>query len=81
MPEYFQIIVIVILACLFFILFTRESFSSSGLTISDEYCNKLVDVYVDPVTDTIRNKICGHQRRTTVDPMHGNYFTMNGMLI
>ena len=80
-------ILIVVLVLVGFVLMTRENFSTSGLAISNDYCNKLVDVYYDP-TDAdakrradYRERICGMQRRNTIDMETGNYYTQNGILV
>jgi hypothetical protein len=81
------IISIAVLVFIGLIVTSRESFSQSGLTIDDDYCHKLSSVYVDPKNnDPVARKnyddrICGKQRRYTIDDRFGNYFTMNGMLI
>lgn len=83
----FVIIGIAILILLGLFAVTRETFSTSGLAISDDYCRKLNDVYVDPQNKNpafrknAAMRICGQQRRHMVDDKFGNYFTMNGMLI
>ena len=80
-------ILIIVLIFVGFGLAFRENFSSSGLTISNDYCNNLADVYYRP-TDTnetnrlrYREQICGQQRRHTIDRETGNYFTEGGILI
>ena len=71
--------------CIFFTF--RESFSTSGMTISDDYCGRLTDIYYDPANrdpkcrHNARNRICGHERRNTIDYKTGNYYTENGVLI
>jgi hypothetical protein len=65
----------------------NEKFATSGLAISDRYCDKLVSVYnrpkiVNPELRKIYGKrICGNRRHNTVDYRTGNYFTENGTLI
>lgn len=80
-------ILIVALIFIGFVLATKEHFSSSGLTLSNDYCNNLADVYYNP-TDVneerrrlYRERICGSQRRNTIDMTTGNYFTQDGVLI
>jgi hypothetical protein len=80
-------ILIVVLVVIGFMLVVRENFSNSGLNISDDYCNKMADVYYDPrnVNSEQRQKykqmICGKQRRNTIAMKTGNYFTQNGVLV
>ncbi|AYV82368.1 MAG: hypothetical protein Homavirus38_2 [Homavirus sp.] len=65
----------------------NEQFSTSGLAISDADCQKLVDVYYRPndhspvCRDDYTRRICGYQRRNTVDPQTGNYYTSYGQLL
>jgi hypothetical protein len=65
----------------------NELFSASGLSLSDEDCRKLVDVYYKPTEnspecrDNYMMRICGKQRRSTIDPRTGNYYTQYGVLI
>lgn len=65
----------------------REPFSTSGLAISDRYCNKLASVYYDPKNNdpacraSGAQRICGRQRRSTIDNITGNYFYDYGVLI
>jgi len=82
---------ILILVALFVILCflapRSESFSDSGLAISNDYCRQLTDVYYRPgVNDpkcrkNYRKRICGKQRRSSIDPWTGNYFTYYGQLL
>lgn len=64
-----------------------EKFSQSGLSISDRYCDRLVDVYLDPTNNDpearadYRRRVCGKQRRQTVEARTGNYFFDNGVLV
>ena len=81
----YVILSLVVIAGIFYSV--REGFSSSGLTISDEYCTKLADVYVDAgnrnpdFREDYKKRVCGHNRRNTIDHITGNYFTENGVLI
>lgn len=65
----------------------RENFSTSGLAISDRYCAKLAQVYHKPMLQDeearadYENRICGKERRCTIDNQTGNYFTQNGVLV
>ena len=80
-------VLIALLVVLGLVMTLRENFSTSGMTISDDYCAKLADVYFDPknANQEYRNmydkKICGDIRRKTIDPRTGNYFTENGVLV
>jgi|LakMenEpi03Aug12_release.lakeMendotaPanAssembly.Ray.scaffolds.fasta_scaffold242467_3 hypothetical protein len=81
----YLIVLLLIIIGLF--LTTRENFSSSGLTISNDYCTKISNVYFDPKStdkvyrDAYEEKICGHVRRKTIDPKTGNYYTENSILV
>jgi hypothetical protein len=81
------IALIILVAVLYLFLTIREKFSTSGLAISDDYCNKLADVYHMPMLqdqearDDYKQRICGRSRRYTVDSQTGNYYTENGTLI
>lgn len=62
----------------------QENFSTSGLSVSDRYCNKLVSVYYRPTptnTSMYADPVCGAQRRNTVEFHAGNYETVNGVLL
>jgi hypothetical protein len=65
----------------------NEAFSTSGLAISDRYCNKLSDVYFNPQMKdpgcraNYKNRICGKHRRSTIDNRTGNYFYDYGVLV
>nr|QBK88745.1 MAG: hypothetical protein LCMiAC01_04270 [Mimivirus LCMiAC01] len=79
------IIVVILLVIIFFYRPFQEKFSTSGLAISDRYCEMLGEIYMDPsVTDLeykYMNKLCGARRRKTIDFKTGNYYTINGMLV
>lgn len=81
------LIIIALFVVLYFIMSKRETFSSSGLAVSDRYCQQLADVYYMPretsadCRHNYRKRICGHPRRNTVDFNTGNYFTENGQLV
>lgn len=84
LPLCILIIVLVFIGCM---LAVRENFSSSGLNISDDYCNRIADVYYDPKNvnaeqrEMYKQMICGKQRRNTITRETGNYFTQNGVLV
>ena len=84
LPIIIGIAVIILLVVMFS---WRENFSTSGLAISDRYCTKLADVYHRPMLqdqearDDYKNRICGRERRCTIDEQTGNYFTQNGVLV
>ena len=68
-----------VLLCLI-ILFTnvkREKFSTSGLTMDDEYCNYLTSTYKNKDQDLV----CGKMRRQFPYSTTGNYYTENGVLV
>jgi len=81
------IIIVLLVIALGLILRVRETFSTSGLTISDRYCTKLADVYHKPMLvdeemrDDYKNRICGPSRRVMIDNQTGNYYTQNGILV
>ena len=64
-----------------------EGFSTSGLNMSDEYCNKLVSGYHDPQNDNELDKlvnnlrICSPLRKYAIDPQTGNSFTYYNKLM
>jgi len=85
-------LILLILATLLIIYFmnittNKEKFSQSGFAISDRDCKKLADVYYKPKVQDPKcrydyeQRICGKQRRRTIDPQTGNYFTYYGQLI
>lgn len=85
-----NLLIFALLALVFLMVFcngNNEAFSTSGLAISDRYCNKLTDVYFNPqMTDSgcranYKNRICGKQRRNTIDHRTGNYFYDYGVLV
>ncbi len=61
----------------------KEGFSSSGLTMSNEECDKLANVYYKPGESGFdcKRRICAKNRRNSVDFVTGNYFTENGVLV
>ena len=81
------LILISLLLILIFCNGQKENFSTSGLAISDQDCDKLASVYYNPrISDpecrqNAHQRICGRQRRSTVDTATGNYFYDNGVLI
>lgn len=81
------IIILVLLVVLYLVVPARESFSQSGLSLSDADCMKLAEVYYRPTVhdpacrSNYNQRICGPQRRSTIDFRTGNYFTENGHLI
>jgi len=80
-------LLILILIIVFLFMTFKEGFSSSGMTISDIDCMKLADVYYDPMINDpdyridARKRICGCQRRNTIDFGTGNFYTHNGSLL
>jgi len=79
-------VIIVIVLVLLFWGAAREPFAESGLTMSDEYCHKLMDIYYDPRHTNIENeeyrsRLCGRIRRYVIDPPTGNYYSRNGVFI
>lgn len=66
---------------------SKEYFSSSGLSISDRYCQQLADVYYRPkdrrpdCRKEYKNRICGSMRRNTIDYNTGNYERLDGVVI
>ncbi len=80
--------VLVVLLVLMYLCAPRaESFSDSGLAISDRYCEMLANAYYRPEIDdaTCRSdyvrKVCGYDRRNTIEDRRGNYYTEGGVLI
>ena len=78
LPTWVTIIGITLIVLFGLIYASRESFSSSGLTMSNEDCHKLTNVYMNPDNEKY---VCGHKRRETIDSKFGNYYTVNGILI
>jgi len=84
-----NLLLVILLVILLYVLFNTftERFSQSGLGLSDRDCSRLVDVYFRPndnqpqCRNNYNERICGLNRRNTVDPFTGNYFTINGMLV
>lgn len=80
-------IIILLVLAMFFMVPMNESFSHSGLTMSDDYCRKLAYVYNRPHIKDLEcrrdfsDRICGGIRRRTIDSRTGNYFTENGVLV
>lgn len=78
------ILVLLLIAAYFMVMKKKEPFSSSGLAISNPYCERLATSYYlgyptcDP--DAVE-KICGKIRRDTIDYPTGNYFKLNNLLI
>ena len=78
------LIIALIIFMLYFFTPEQEKFSTSGLNMSDEYCEKLAAVYYKPRVDLsadYMNKICGYDRRHSIDFNTGNYFTEYGQLV
>lgn len=83
------ILIIAIILFVFLFMSKQENFSSSGLNMSNRYCQKLADIYHRPhVTEgneaakhDFRERICGLKRRSTIDNITGNYFMYNGVLV
>ncbi len=63
-----------------------EKFASSGLAISNEYCDRLAYAYWKPrvndpqIREAARENICDTRRRKTVHKPTGNYYTVDGVL-
>lgn len=80
-------LLILALIAIFLFMSVRESFSSSGLSMSDDYCTKIADVYYKPTDNNpehrcdYKKRICGKLRRNQIDPETGNYYTENGVLV
>ena len=80
-------LMIMLLVVLGLLLTVKENFSASGLAISDEYCDKLAQVYLDPSNKDpafraeYEQRLCGNVRRRTIDHKTGNYYTVNGVLV
>lgn len=85
--ENWVLILIIVLVFAIFIAPKQETFSDSGLAISNRYCQKLTDVYYKPRVNkqkcrfNYRRRICGQQRRNTIDPRTGNYVMDYGVLV
>lgn len=82
---WFWVLLIIVLVLVFWGV-NREPFAESGLTISDEYCHKLMDIYYNPRYTGIgdedyRSRLCGRLRRYVIDPPTGNYYAQNGVYI
>lgn len=81
----FSVIILIVFLCM--LLTMNEKFSSSGLTISDDYCRKMADVYYKPKDMSLKNRdlynklICDDVRRELIEDKTGNYFTVNGVLV
>lgn len=85
-----NLLILVLVSVLAFMYICRpstEKFSTSGLAISDRYCDRLASTYYKPKVhcpkckDHYGRRICGKQRRNTIDFKTGNYYTKNGMLV
>ena len=77
-------IIIIIVVVLLLSWMSREPFSQSGMTLSDDYCRNLAYAdYDNPNRDQVNymDRICGKLRRHVIDPETGNYLTYNGKLI
>lgn len=64
-----------------------EKFSSSGLAISNDYCDRLAYSYWRPpindptIREAARVNICDKRRRQTIHRPTGNYYTVDGALL
>ena len=80
-------ILIAIILVVYFMSPMLEKFSLSGLSISDEHCDKLADIYYKPCVsnpvcrDVGKKKICSYDRRHNINWDTGNYYTDYGMLV
>ena len=78
---------VLLFVVLYLLMSNKEGFSSSGMSMSDVYCEQLADVYAYPrITDIdrrhdLRRRICGPVRRKQVDFKTGNYLTINRQLV
>ena len=81
------LILLAFVALMFLCMPKNEQFSTSGLNMSDRYCQKMADVYYKPKDNNVdcrhnyRKRICGKQRRHTIDTKTGNYFMDHGVLV
>jgi hypothetical protein len=81
------LIVIALFLSMWFVATQIEMFSSSGLSMSNRYCNRLTDIYFRPdvadaeLRESAHNRICGCGRRNSIDREVGNYYTVDGVLI
>ena len=83
------LLLVVGLIFLFFCVTRVESFSDSGIAVSDDYLERLVKVYQYPRCDGGNKEMCrqqnmdkihGYGRRLSVNDNTGNYYTIGGML-
>lgn len=80
-------ILVIVLIFVAFMLAVRENFSTSGLSISNAYCDRIANTYFDPTMTgeeqraKYTNMICGKDRRNTIAMKTGNYYTQQGVLI
>ena len=80
------LLLVIIVAAIYFFAPKQEKFSTSGLNMSDRYCEKLGTVYYKPrmghqYKKNNVDKICGRDRRNTIGYDTGNYFTEGGQLV
>lgn len=77
--------IIILVLCMF--MTVKERFSTSGLAISDDDCDRLAEIYYRPFDNNdfrrsiYAKSLCGRTRRNSIDGLNGNYYTVNGMLI
>lgn len=76
------IIIAIVVAVVIYLIYTKmmkEKFSSSGMSLSDEECKKLAEVYNRPdiegqtCRDNYEKRICGKDRKGMIDRETGNY--------
>ena len=80
------LLLVIIVIMMYFFAPRPEKFSTSGLNMSDRYCDKLSTVYYKPRAGykngkIFKNKVCGRERRNTIGYDTGNYFTEYGQLV
>lgn len=85
MCHFTNFVICLIVAYVIYQLLTVEGFTSSGLSMSNPYCDRLVSTYYHPskIEDRERNvrRMCGIERRGLIEDSRGNYFTANNHLI
>ena len=81
------LVTLALLVIIYFIVTNNEGFSSSGLAVSDKYCDQLANIYYRPddknsdCRGDYRERICGNKRRNTIDYDVSNYYTVGGQLV
>lgn len=65
--------------------FMKEGFTSSGLSMSNQYCDRLVTTYYHPKnkdpTCNYTKSICGSEGCGLIENRRGNYYNGNNFLI